>query len=117
MSLQSITKKYIEVAPNEKGVTHLKVETYYNKGGMNYFANVNESRGIYLSVSPVTRKLNEGIYWSESFTAFSGIKTQVLEMARYNKKKCESFVLDIELEKKLINHTTNKNNLTINLVV
>lgn len=117
MSHQSIKKEYLTIAPNVEGVTHLKVETYYSKGGMNYFNSTNEPRGIYLSVSPVTRTLHEGKYWSESFKGWSGIKTQVLNMARYNQKKCDSFVVDTETEKRLINYVLQKNNIEIILVI
>lgn len=116
MSHQSITKKYLEVCENVEGVTHIKVETYYSKGGMNYFTGTNEARGIYLSVSPVTRSCHEGKVWTESYKGFSGIKTQVLLMPRFNKKKCESFVVDIETENRLLKYVTDKNNLKINLV-
>jgi hypothetical protein len=117
MSHKSITKKYIEVAPNEEGVTHLKVETYYSIGGMNYFNGTNEPRGIYLSVSPVTRSCHEGKYWSESFKGFSGNKKHMFAMERYNKKKCETFVVDAEYEQTLIDYVLNKNKLQTILVI
>jgi hypothetical protein len=117
MSLQSINKKYIDVAPNEEGVTHIKVETYYSKGGMNYFNSTNEPRGIYLSVSPVTRSCHEGKYWSESFKGWSGIKKHLVDMARFNQKKCDTFVVDAETEKHLIDYVLNKNKLETILVI
>jgi len=55
MSKTSISKKYLEVLPNDKNITHLKVELYYDLGGMNYFSGSVEGRGIKLSVSPVQR--------------------------------------------------------------
>ncbi len=114
---QSINKKYIDVAPNEEGVTHIKVETYYSKGGMNYFSSTNEPRGIYISVSPVTRTCHEGKYWTESFKGWSGNKKHMFAMERYNKKKCDTFEMDAEYEQMLIDYVLNKNNLKLNLEV
>ena len=114
---QSINKKYIDVAPNEEGVTHIKVETYYSKGGMNYFSSTNETRGIYISVSPVTRTCHEGKYWTESFKGWSGNKKHMFAMERYNKKKCDTFEMDAEYEQMLIDYVLNKNNLKLNLEV
>jgi hypothetical protein len=116
MSHKSISKKYIEVQTNVESITHLKVETYYAMGGMNYFNGTNEPRGIYLSVSPVTRTCNDSKIWLESYKGWSGIKKHLVDMTRFNKKKCESFVVDAETEKHLINYVLNKNNLTLNLV-
>jgi hypothetical protein len=114
MSHKTINKKYIEVAPNEEGITHIKVETYYSIGGMNYFNGTNEARGIKLSVSPVTRSCHEGKYWSESYKGWSGIKKHLVDMARFNQKKCDNFIVEAETEKQLIEYITNKNNLKIN---
>jgi hypothetical protein len=116
MSHKSINKRYIDVEPNEEGVTHLKVETYYSLGGMNYFNSSNEPRGLYLSVTPVSRSLHEGKFWSESYKGWSGIKKHLVDMARFNQKKCETFVV-AETEKHLIDYVCGKNNLKINLVV
>jgi len=53
MSITRISKKFLELQPNDKDVTHLKVEVYYDKGGANYFSGLHEGRGIKLSISPV----------------------------------------------------------------
>ena len=34
---KNLRKKYIEVKENSAKVTHLKIELYYDLGGMNYF--------------------------------------------------------------------------------
>lgn len=117
MSHKSISKKYLEVATNDAEVTHIKIEVYYSKGGMNYFTGTNEARGIYLSVTPVGRTLHEGKYWSESYKGFSGIKKHLVDMARYSEKKCDSFVIDTEIKEHLIKYVLGKNKLELNLVI
>lgn len=78
-------KQYLAVKENKERFTHLKVETYYNKGGMNYFTYKNEPRGYYLSVVPVER-LDRGSYITESVMAFSGTKELVKEVTRKSDK-------------------------------
>ena len=63
----------------------VKVETYYNLGGMNYFTYKVELRGYYLSVTPVER-VDHGSYITESCTAFSGYKMLLKEVKRKSKK-------------------------------
>lgn len=63
----------------------VKVEVYYNLGGINYFTYEVEPRGYYLSVSPVER-VNRGGYIMESCAAFSGYKTLLKEVKRKSKK-------------------------------
>jgi hypothetical protein len=101
-----MAKKYLEVA--EGNATHLKVEVYYSKGGMNYFTSTNEARGLYLSVSPVTRSGN----W-ESYTGFSGIKKHLLSMARFNQKKLDTCIVDEAYEQELIKYVCEKNNIIL----
>lgn len=104
------TKKYLEVAKGD--ATHLKVELYYTKGGMNYFTGKTEARGIFLSVTPVKRS-TDGKYASESYTAFTGIKKHVLDMARFNQKKFDAFVVDPAIEKQLIDYVCEKNGIIL----
>lgn len=73
-------KYYIGLKKND-AATHLRVEMYYNIGGMNYFTGRQERRGYYLSISPVTRN---GIM--ESFTAYSGVKFLLKEVSRKSAK-------------------------------
>lgn len=101
------SKKYLPLEPNTSA-THLKVEIYYSKGGMNYFTCSNEKRGIYLSVSPVTRKEN-----SESYMGFSGVKKHLVDMARFNQKTFDNFVVSPETEKELIDYVCQKNNIKV----
>ena len=113
MSHQSIKKTYLEVTENDAKVTHIKVETYYDKGGINYFTGQNEARGIKLSVSPVTRTLHDGKYWSEGYVGFTGSKRHMVDMARYNAKKCENYIADAETENALIGYVCRQNNLIL----
>lgn len=101
----------LEVATGN--VTHIKVELYYAKGGWNYFTGNQERRGLYLSVSPVTRTVHEGGGVSESYVGFSGIKQFVLEMKRMNQKTLDNFVIDEKMKKQLIDHVCRKNNITL----
>lgn len=101
------TKKYLPLEPNSSA-THLKVEVYYSKGGMNYFTSSNEKRGIYLSVSPVTREEN-----SESYMGFSGIKKHLVDMARFSQKTFDNFVVSPETEKELIDFVCQKNGIKV----
>jgi len=95
-----ISKKFLELESNAKA-THLKVEVYYDKGGANYFTGGTETRGIKLSVSPVSRSESNGIV-VESYTAFTGFKKHLKDMARFSQKACDSFVVDANEEKILI---------------
>ena len=101
------TKKYLPLEPNSSA-THLKVEIYYSKGGANYFTGTNEKRGIYLSVSPVTRGEN-----SESYIGFSGIKKHLVDMARFSQKTFDNFVVTPETEKELIDYVCAKNAIKV----
>jgi hypothetical protein len=55
-----------------EGNNHLKIEVYYNKGGMNYFSGNTDKRGYWLSVIKVEREQSPMGYTTESFTVFSG---------------------------------------------
>ena len=63
----------------------MKIEVYYNKGGMNYFHGKVERRGYYVSVVPVELTQCNG-YQMESFMAFSGVKVFLLEVGRKSDK-------------------------------
>ena len=78
-------KEYLQLKGNAKKCTHLKVEVYYNLGGMNYFTYKTEPRGYYLSMSPVERTVRNG-FISEGYTAFSGNKVLLKEVSRKSKK-------------------------------
>lgn len=63
----------------------VKVEVYYNLGGMNCFTCKEERRGYYVSVSPVER-VNRGGYITETCAAYSGYKVLLKEVKRKSKK-------------------------------
>jgi len=106
-----ISKKFLELESNAKA-THLKVEVYYDKGGANYFTGGTETRGIKLSVSPVSRSESNGIV-VESYTAFTGFKKHLKDMARFNQKACDSFVVDANEKKTLIEAVLLQNGLKL----
>lgn len=98
--------KLLSVA--EGNCTHIEIDVFYSKGGMNYFTSTNERRGLYLSVQPVT--ISER---SRSFMGFSGVKQFVKEMARFNQKALDTFEVDAEMETRLLNHVIENNNITL----
>lgn len=78
-------KKYIKVKnPNEK-VNFIKTDVYYLKDGWS------RPRGYYLSVTPVYRE-DRGNIVIESFTAYTGYKMLLLEVARASNKQYEKAV-------------------------
>ena len=104
--MSNISTKYLEVA--EGTATHIKVKVYYDLGGYNYFTGQSVSRGIKLSVSPVSK--GDGF---ESYTAFSGTSRHLKDMTRYNKKTCENFVVDPIEEQALIDYVCRENNIKL----
>ena len=64
----------------------LKIQVYYNKGGMNYFTSRPEQRGYYVSVSPVQVERRGNGIMVESYAAFSGVKMLVLPVQRQSPK-------------------------------
>lgn len=99
-------KKYLKT--NKENV-FLKVETYYNKGGINYFSYKTERRGYYLSVSPVERARG-----FESYIAFSGIKFLIKEVKRQSEKAAkESDALSEKYETALIEKVLQESGLEL----
>ena len=86
----------------------LEIEISYSLGGMNYFSYKNEGRGFYLSVKPLKR--GNGFV---SFTAFSGIKSLVKEVARFSAKVLESITVDESLVFEMVDHVVSKNQLEL----
>ena len=64
----------------------LKIQVYYDKGGMNYFTSRPEQRGYYASVTPVQVERRPGGIMVESYAAFSGVKMLVLPVQRQSPK-------------------------------
>lgn len=72
------------------------VEVRYAIGGMNWFTNRTEARGIYLSVSPIELMFDgRGNIVMTSYRGWSGTKMLVLEQTRYNAKKLEQIATGI----------------------
>ena len=76
-------KKYIEIEP-ANNANALKIEVYYNLGGINYFTGRVDERGYYISVTPVERARG-----MESFVAFTGAK-QLIHPVKRQSAKAES---------------------------
>lgn len=99
-------KKYILLKENS-AATHLKIETYYNIGGYNYFTGKEEPRGYYLGVSPVTKARG-----MESYTAFTGVKKCIKTVSRKSAKaEAEAENIAAELEPALIKYVCTYNGL------
>lgn len=106
-----IRKEYIPVKSIDgKGnTTHLRVELYYDLGGINYFTYREERRGYYGSVIPVAR---DGIM--EGFTAFTGIKKLIKEVSRKSAKaEDEAAALWATTKQELIDHVLRESGLEI----
>lgn len=106
-------KKYIKVnnIGNKIKATHLKVELYYDLGGMNYFTGNGESRGYYLSISPVER----GEIF-ESYTGFTGIKKCIKQVKRKSNKAYNEAISEINntnIEQDLIKQVCQNQGLEI----
>ena len=109
MAVNNISKTYIPLKANVHRSTDLKVELYYSLGGANMFTYRNEARGYYLSVVPVTR---DGIM--ESFTAFTGTKTCVKQVARKSVKAEKEAIAAAEKAKaELIKYILEHNGLEL----
>lgn len=79
----NVSKSYEKIEGTDY---ELKIQVYYDKGGMNYFTSRPEARGYYLSVSPVQVERRENGIMVESYAAFSGIKALVLPVQRQSPK-------------------------------
>ena len=93
--------------------THVDIELYYHIGGMNYFTGTSESRGLYISVQPCEKRVFEGGGMSVGFTAFTGVKKHVKDMTRFTQKALDTFVVDADLKRQLLDHILAKNDIEI----
>lgn len=101
----------LEVIDNSE-VNQIEVELYYSAGGMNYFNYKHEERGYYLSVSPYKFSV-DGHFQSKQYSAFSGIKSLILEATRFGQKKLDNMIVDESKKQELIEYVCNKNGLKI----
>lgn len=83
------TKVYEQDRRSENESDKIAIELTYNMGRFNYFTYVNEKRGLYLTLTPVTIKEYGGGTISESFVGFSGVKFFLKELSRKSDKQHE----------------------------
>lgn len=88
-------KKYIETK-RVPGATHIKIEVYYSKGGLNCFTYRTEKRGLYLGIGPVQLQDRPGGYQTETYGAFSGVKFHLKELKRKSDKALQEVVTKLE---------------------
>jgi len=83
-------KKYEKIEGSNK---ELKIEVYYDKGGMNYFNSKNELRGYWLSMRQVEIERQGCGIVIESFGLMSGAKIFLKEVKRYSQKTYEDAII------------------------
>lgn len=64
---------------------YIRETLYYSLGGYNYFTYRQESRGYYLSVTPIKQETHGGVVM-ETYTAFTGTKMCVHPVQRKSAK-------------------------------
>lgn len=75
-------KRYIKI----EGEHYLKINVFYDKGGINFLTGRTDARGYWLSVTAVKRE-TYGLVQMESFEMFtSGYKELILEVKRRSDK-------------------------------
>jgi hypothetical protein len=77
-------KLYIPVEGKEN-VSHIKVDTFYDLGGTNYWTYKQNKRGYYVSCTPVFREDRGGVIM-ESTILGTGYKKLCKEVTRHSKK-------------------------------
>ena len=83
-------KKYEKIEGSNKEV---KIEVFYDKGGMNYFNSKNEPRGYWLSMRQVEVERQERGIVIESFGLFSGAKIFLKEVKKQSQKAYDEAIL------------------------
>ncbi len=76
-------KKYEPIEGSNK---ELKIEVYYDKGGMNYFNSKVEPRGYWLSMRQVNVERQDRGIVIESYGMFSGAKMFLKEVKKQSEK-------------------------------
>jgi hypothetical protein len=100
-------KKYEKIEGSNK---ELKIEVFYDKGGMNYFNYKVEPRGYWLSMRQVERKMEDRGIVIESYSMFSGAKAFLLEVKKKSDKAYQqALVLAEEKVADLKLHVLGKN--------
>lgn len=70
----------------ENSKKELKIEVYYDKGGMNYFKGKVDPRGYWVSVRAVERDIRDNGICIESYPMMSGVRHFLLEVKRQSDK-------------------------------
>jgi hypothetical protein len=90
----------------------IKVEVYFNAGGMNFGTYETEAKGLYLAAKPVVIE-DHGSFQSESSMAFSGIKQLVKPINRFSQKQLDCFNASEEQLITIVAHVVDKGSLTL----
>lgn len=90
----------------------LDVSFNYQEGGCNWYYGKTESRGIYVSVTPVKVIQNDG-YSVVQQELGKGGKMLMVELTRRNKKKLEALEFTDPRVKECIQYVCNQYNITV----
>ena len=105
-------KMYIPVE-GKKDVNFIKVHTFYDLGGMNWFTGQPNKRGYYVSCTPVFKE-DKGGYGMESTTLGSGYKQLCKEVTRQTKKAAaEAEAIAEKLYEAIVQRICREEGLTI----
>lgn len=105
-------KLYIPVE-GKADVNFIKVHTFYDLGGMNYFTSRPTKRGYYVSCTPVFRDDKNG-YATESTVLGSGYKQLCKEVTRQTKKAAaEAEIVAGKLYEAIVSRICREEGLTI----
>ena len=107
------TIESIPVKDNQRGINALEVSAYYSLGGMSMASYRRESRGYYISVTPV-RYITRGDYKVTECHPTDGIKKCIIECSRQSAKK-EQAVLSTKRSEyqDLIDYVLNKTQIKL----
>ena len=84
-------KKFIDIKNPTKEYNKIKIELYYKLGGYNVWHGHYETRGYYLSVTPV---YSDGFL--ESYTLFTGAKQLIKAVERKSEKAYKTALESID---------------------
>lgn len=87
----------------------VEVKVRYEEGGNSIITHEPQSRGLYLSVSPVTYTTSSRGYVSCCYVGFSGVKMCVQQMKRFSQKQLDSYVPDEADLQRMLDRITQAN--------
>lgn len=88
-------------------ISHIRVEIYYDKGGMSYLSGKEEKRGLYLSLVPVKKDGS----WT-TVRIYNGVRMFVKPMKRFSNKQLKEFEPDPEQVDQLLDLVLTNSDLT-----